>query len=136
MARAGTGRPELMRQSPTSESVTIDKGDLATLSDRPGNPNIRHMVGTLTGDIQDDLRRLRAAIDLGDHDACQHALESLAKDAQRTGARGLAELARHVSATADNVETIFARLSQLQSVAERVITRLNEEYQTDMEIKA
>lgn len=121
---------------PAAAAGSIDKSELAALLDHPGNPGFGHAPDRLAGDIQDDLRRLRTAIDLGDYDGCHHALDSLAKDAQQIGARGLAELARHVSTTADNVETVFARLSQLQSVAERVITRLNEEYQTDTEIKA
>ncbi|MDY0881343.1 ATP-binding protein [Dongia soli] len=133
---AGARLPEWTQQSPAPRLVTTDTSEFAALSDRPRNADFRHMVNTWAGDIQHDLRRLHTAIDLGDYDACQHALESLATDAQGIGASSLADLARHISATADNVETIFAWLSRVQSVAERVITRLTEEYHTDTEMKA
>jgi PAS domain S-box-containing protein len=108
----------------TENVVAIDLQHLNSLREQLSASDIDRMISNMEVEFEFDLRRLKIAVGLNDREACQQALRALTEDALQIGAVGLADYSRKLSEISDDIDTIFASLSQLQLAAARAVAQL------------
>ncbi len=108
----------------TGNAGVVDLRHLDRLREQLSTADIDRMISNMEAEFEFDLRRLKIAVGLSDREACHQALQALADDALQIGAVGLADYSRKLSVMSEDIDTIFASLSQLQLAAARAVSQL------------
>jgi PAS domain S-box-containing protein len=108
----------------SANTAHIDLQQLEAMRQHLNAGDILRMISNMEVEIEFDLRRLKIAVAVNDRDACRQALQALADDAMQIGAVGLADYSRELATIANDINAVFAALSQLQQGAIRAVAQL------------